>query len=120
MFFLLIDSDVDIDDIAPAQVTNNLSTTSPLIQPIISEAITDKLLSGGYVKCSDEPKLISVLCAIPKPDGGIQLIHDLSHPNNQSVNSYATKDYCKYETINDALYLIQLGWFMAVVDLKSA
>ena len=118
--FSLIDSDVDIDDIAPAQVTNNLSTRSPLIQPIISEAINDELLSGGYVKCSDEPKIISALSAIPKPDGGIRLIHDLSRPNNQSVNSYATKDYCKYETINDALSLIQPGWFMAVVDLKSA
>ena len=118
--FSLIDSDVDIDDIAPAQVTNNLSTRSPLIQPIISEAINDELLSGGYVKCSDEPKIISALSAIPKPDGGMRLIHDLSRPNNQSVNSYTTKDYCKYETINDALSLIQPGWFMAVVDLKSA
>ena len=118
--FSLIKSDVDIDDIAPTQVTNNLSTRSRLIQPIISEEITDELLSGGYVKCSDEPKLIGALLAIPKPDGGIRLIHDLSRPNEQSVNFYATKDYRKYETINDALSLIQPGWFMAVVDLKSA
>ena len=48
------------------------------------------------------------------------LIHDLSRPADQSINSYASKDYCKYESISDAIALIQPGWFMAVVDLKSA
>ena len=41
-WFLLIDSDVDIDNIAPA--------------------ITNELLSGEYVKCSDEPLCVLLIC----------------------------------------------------------
>lgn len=99
---------------------NNLPTRTPNIHPVISEAISEELQSGGYIKCSDSPKIISALSAVPKPDGGIRLIHDLSRPEGLSVNSYASKDYCKYESIHDALSLIQPGWFMAIVDLKSA
>ena len=38
---------------------------------------------------------------------------------DQSVNSHASKDYCKYQPVDDAL-LIQPRLFIAVVDLKSA
>ena len=99
---------------------NNLSTCTPHHQPVISEAINEELLSGGYIKCPNKPKVISALSAVPKPNGGIRLIHDLSCPSGQSVNTYASKDYCKYELIHDALSIIHPGWFMAIVDLKSA
>ena len=39
---------------------------------------------------------------------------------DQSVNTSACKDFCKYESIQDALSIIQPGLFMAIVDLKSA
>ena len=84
--FSLINSHVDIENIAPGQVANNLSTGSLHIHPNISEAISGELQSGGYVKFSDKPKTISALSAIPKPDGGIRLMHDLSCPSDQSVN----------------------------------
>ena len=81
-----------------------------------------ELLFGGYISCpdSDKPKIISALSAVPKPDGVIRPIHVLSRPTGQSVNTYASKDHCKYESIQDALSIIQPGWFMAIVDLKSA
>ena len=118
--FSLIDPQVTISDIAPAHVPNNKSTCSDEIKSCIDDAVSNELISGGYIPCTDQPKIISALSAIPKPDGGVQLIHDLSGPADQSVNSYASKDYCKYESISDAIALIQPGWFMAVVDLKSA
>ena len=80
--FSFTDPHVVIENLALAQVTDSLSTGSPHIHPIISEAITDELLSGGYVKCSNKPKIISALSTIPKPDGGIFLIHDLSCPSH--------------------------------------
>ena len=96
---------VNIGNISPAHVQNNLSTWTPHLQPVISEAINDELLSGRYIKCPNKPKVISALSAVPKPNGGILLTHDLSRPNGQSVNSYASKDYCKYELIHDALFI---------------
>ena len=118
--FSLIDPQVTISDIAPAYVPNNKSTCSDVIKSCIDDAVSNELISGGYIPCTEQPKIISALSAIPKPDGGVRLIHDLSRPADQSVNSYASKDYCKYESISDAIALIQPGWFMAVVDLKSA
>ena len=118
--FSLIDPQVSISDIAPAHVPNNKSTCSDEIKSCIDDAVSNELTSGGYIPCTEQPKIISALSAIPKPDGGVRLIHDLSRPADQSVNSYASKDYCKYESISDAIALIQPGWFMAVVDLKSA
>ena len=85
-------------------------------------SLTEELLSGGYITCpdSDKPKIVSALSAVPMPDGGIRPIYYLSRPTGQSVNTYVPKDYCKYEYIQDALSIIQPGWFMAIVDLKSA
>ena len=118
--FSLIDPQVTISDIAPAHVPNNKSTCSDEIKSCIDDAVSNELISGGYIPCTEQPKIISALSAIPKPDGGVRLIQDLNGPADQSVNSYASKDYCKHESISDAIALIQPGWFMAVVDLKSA
>ena len=57
---------------------------------------------------------------VPKPDGDIRLIHDMSMPPSYAVNDYASKDPCKYQTIHDAIGLLQPGWYMAKVDLKWA
>jgi hypothetical protein len=118
--FSLIDSDVIIQDIAPAQVPNSRSSQTPESREKVEQAIHEELVSGGYITCSRNPRIISALSAVPKPDGNIRLIHDLSRPRGNSVNSYASKDYCKYESLSHALGQIKPGWFMAVVDLKSA
>ena len=118
--FSLIDPQVAINDISPVHVTNNKSPCSDEIKSCIDDAVSNELISGGYIPCNEQPKIFSALSAVLKPDGGIRLIHDLSRPADQSVNSYASKDYCKYESINDAIALIQPGWFIAVVDLNHS
>ena len=60
------------------------------------------------------PYIFSLLSAKP-----LELLSN-GYITGQSVNTSASKDYCKYESIQDALSIIQLGWFMAIVDLKSA
>lgn len=67
-----------------------------------------------------KPTIVSALGAIPKPDGGIRLIHDGSMPPGIAMNDYATADKCKYQSLSEALSLVQPGHFMAKVDLKSA
>ena len=67
-----------------------------------------------------DPTIVSAVSAVPKPDGSLRLIHDLSRPESQGVNAYASKDPCKYQTIDEVLRTLHPGYFMAVVDLKSA
>ena len=43
-----------------------------------------------------------------------------SRPESQGVNAYASKDPWKYQTIEEVLRTLHPGYFMAVVDLKSA
>lgn len=74
----------------------------------------------NYVLVQEKPKIVSALAAIPKPSGGIRLIHDCSLPDHHSLNHYASKDPCTYHTVTEALGLIQPGWYMAKVDLQSA
>ena len=40
--------------------------------------------------------------------------------SKSTLNDYASKDPCKYQTIHDAIGLLQPGWYMAKVDLKWA
>lgn len=116
----LIDSEINPEDIPPAYVPNSYSVTNPSVFPEVTKQVLDELENENYIVCETQPKIVSALSAIPKPDGNIRLIHDMSRPEHLSVNSYATKDPCKYQSINDALALIQPNWFMAVLDLKSA
>ena len=113
-------------DAKPSPQSNSSSRPQTLFDPLSGKPVCGRFNTPAGCKlphckfAHEQPKIISALSAIPKPDGGVRLIHDLSRPADQSVNSYASKDYCKYESISDAIALIQPGWFMAVVDLKSA
>jgi hypothetical protein len=54
-----------------------------------------ELNANHYVKTEVIPQVVSSLGAIPKPDGSIRLIHDLSRPQ-RGVNLYATDTSVKY------------------------
>ncbi|CAC5394900.1 unnamed protein product [Mytilus coruscus] len=58
---------------------------------------------------------------IPKPDGGVRIIHDCSRPVGSSVNDHVS-DFPKqkFQTIEDAAKLVSSNYFLAKVDLKSA
>lgn len=89
-----------------------------------SDVITKKLqeeIAEGTYKIVDRPAtIISALHAIPKPDGGIRLIHDCSLPPGKSVNDYATNDDFSFQTVREALEKIGPHWFLAKVDLRAA
>ena len=77
--------------------------------------------NGNYIKVDQPPIIVSPLGAIPKPDGGIRLIHDCSRPAGYAVNDYVTStERHRFQSVDDAAKLVKKGHFMAKVDLKSA
>ena len=85
----------------------------------VEAQILSELSTGNYQLCSQKPQIVSSLGAIPKSNGSIRLIHDLSRPVG-GVNAYAQNCSCHYSTIDDATSLIPPGGWLAKVDLKAA
>ena len=55
---------------------------------------------------------------IPKPDGGVRLIHDCSHPVGMAVNDYCSVDWHqKFARVDDAAKLMSLGCFFFLLLL---
>lgn len=87
--------------------------------------VEETLISGleeGHFRILDQPAVFcSPLSAIPKPNGGIRLIHDLSSPAGKCLNDCASKDEdLKFQSVMDAVRQLSPTSYMAKVDLKSA
>ena len=86
-----------------------------------TKQVVNEIQCGNYVVCDPPPKIVSPMAAIPKPDGGVRLIHDCSRPPGLSVNDYNSADWQqKFARIDDAANLMTQGCFFAKVDLKNA
>ena len=113
--FYIVDSDVQV---VPVEVENHPSARpgSPNYLAI-KQQVLHEISEGNYIVCDSKPNFISPLGAIPKSTGGIRLIHDCS----RSLNDYATLEFSqRFQTIDDATSLLQPGYYMAKIDLKSA
>ena len=118
--FSIIDSSHALGDIQPSVTDNHPSTSAPSAQNKVEAQINKELEDGNYIVSENNPVITSALAAVPKKDGAVRLIHDCSRPKIGSVNSYASKDECKYQTVSDALAFVQPGWYMCKVDLQAA
>lgn len=68
-----------------------------------------------------KPLIVSALGAIPKAESSeLRLIHDRSQPHGQAVNDYIATHSFKFQTMDDAIKLLQQGCFMAKIDLRHA
>lgn len=106
----------------PVQCDNHLSARpgSPLFRQATDQVLKE-IRMGNYEIVSEPPEIISPMGVIPKPDGGVRLIHDCSQPEGFSVNDYCTAEWKqKFSRVDDAAALVTKGCFMAKVDLKSA
>ena len=116
--------DIDPKDIEKQTADNHKSALKHRIK--VEHRLREEIQEGNYVKLSaDEITLISPLAAIEKSDGDVRLIHDLSYSSSasssdHSLNSYASKDECIYESLTSALDILEPGMWMAKVDLKWA
>ena len=93
---------------------------SPLYEKAC-EQVQKEINMGHYEILSEPPTIISPIGVIPKPDGGIRLIHDCSRPPGRAVNDYCSAEWKqKFSTVDEAASLVTKGCFMAKVDLKNA
>lgn len=96
------------------------SVNSPYFK-LASEQIQNEIDNGNYIPVDHPPVIVSPLGVIPKPDGGIRIIHDCSRPQGQAVNDYVSnEDKHRFQSVDDAAKLVKKGYYMAKVDLKSA
>ena len=113
-----------VDQVAvptPVEPPNNCSARP--CAPMYAQAtqqICKEIEQGNYVLCPKSQE-ISPSSPIPKPDGGVHLIHDGSQPPGGSMNDYATSDHHdQFQIVDEAARLMAPGWYMARVALKSA
>ena len=113
---------VDTQDITAIPTVRSDNHTSALKNcEKVEKRLLEEIEDGKYISVQENcVKIISPLAAIEKSDGDVRLIHDLSHPQGHSLNDYATKDPCKYESLDEAIQLLQPGMWMAKCDLKWA
>lgn len=109
-------------DVFPVTCANHPSArpNSPLYAKA-SNQVLKEIECGNYVVCDEAPKVVSPMAAIPKPDGGVRLIHDCSRPHGRAVNDYSSSDWKqKFARVDDAASLMTEGCYFSKVDLKNA
>ena len=112
---------VDSMDFQQVEVDNYWSATNPDNRSTVEKQILTELEEGRYVRVSAKPTIVSGLGAIPKPSGGIRLIHDGSRPTGSALNDYALLDqHLRFQSLEDAVDLLSLGSYLAKLNLKSA
>ena len=109
------------ESITPVQCrVSNYSSALDQRQAVEAQLRTE-IAEGRLVVVDKRPTIVSALGAIPKPDGGIRLIHDCSQPRGQAVNDYAFDvDQESYASVRKAAELTRKGSYMAKIDLKAA
>ena len=95
----------------------------------VVEAINTELQRGHTSGPFADPPFtithVSPLGAVPKPDGSVRLILDLSSPRGSSVNDgIAPEDFaCRYSKFDDAVDLVRhlgAGSFLGKLDIQHA
>ena len=112
---------VDVNN-KPVDVETQNYKSALCNRELVEKQIVTEVEEGRYVIVDSKPVIVSALGAIPKTsNNGVRLIHDCSRPASYSVNDYASLcDKVKYQSVSDACNLVNNGYFMAKVDLKSA
>ena len=106
----------------PVESDNHKSAQSggPLYDQATAQ-ILKEVQMGSYEVVSEPHLIVSPQGVIPKPDGGVRLIHDCSLPKGGSVNDYCSSDWHqKFSRVDDAAALVTEGCYMGKVDLLSA
>ena len=102
-----------------AEMANYRSVTNPTSRVKAEAHISHELNVGNYKIVQSKPQVISSLGAVPKQDGDIRLIHDLSRPNG-GINAFVTDSSCSYNTVDLATNYMSPGCYLSKIDLRSA
>ena len=96
---------------------NYISTQSN--KELVEQQILHELKEGHYIQCESKPLVVSALGAVPKDNGKIRLIHDLSQPDG-GMNAYVTDSSTTYTSVDKATQLMPDDCYLAKFDIKSA
>lgn len=97
----------------------NYKSASVFNRSKVESQIACEISEGNYCLVDSEPAVVSSIGAIPKDNGKVRLIHDLSRPNG-GMNSFLTDTSCSFKTLDMATSMMNPGCFLAKVDLRSA
>ena len=89
----------------------NYESASVRCKKAVEDQINVEIKAGNYV--------ISSLGAIPKPNGSVRIIHDLSRPN-LGVNQFVIDSSCHYSSVDFATKHMEKGAWLSKIDLASA
>jgi hypothetical protein len=103
---------------APSNTTNYKSA-SVTNKDAAEKQIYEEIRYGRYIIADRPPPIISSLGAIPKKNGDVRLIHDLSRPGG-GVNQHASDTSVSYPTVEGATKTMNKGCYLAKIDLASA
>ena len=109
-------------------ISNNprsASLNSKLLTDLINKEIEAKYILGPFNNIPFKYYICSGITGIPKKDGTLRFIHDLSKPPNMSVNDGILREDAsvQYEGINDVIRLIKKfgrNSLFAKCDVKNA
>ena len=102
------------------ETDNYSSTTTPETVELVHEQINTEVENGRYIITASKPAIVSALGAIPKNKTKIRLIHDCSRPEGKSLNSFASLEPVKFQSVAEAASMVKEGYFMAKIDLEAA
>ena len=97
----------------------NYSSATVLYRDLVEKQLSKEIASGNYVLVDEKPAVVSSLGAIPKSNGSIRLIHDLSRPN-EGMNQFVDSSSVKYTTVDEATKHISRTSYLSKLDLKAA
>ena len=87
----------------------------------VGNQIEVELSEKRDIICENKPTIINALGAIWKSDSSVRLIHDCSRPSGEALNDFAELERkFKYQSVDDAVKVLQPDYFMAKAALKSA
>uniref|UniRef100_A0A1I8IMS4 Reverse transcriptase domain-containing protein n=1 Tax=Macrostomum lignano TaxID=282301 RepID=A0A1I8IMS4_9PLAT len=89
----------------------------------VARQIANELRLGRYrlYAAGDKPRIVSVLGALPKSNGGVRLIHDCSRPQGKSVNSAnESEQRLRFTYVQNFAKRLKKNYFMCKIDLSEA
>ena len=101
-----------------ANMSNYRSATETCRSKVEAQ-IRVELAQNNYRMVHNPPKVVSSLGAIPKTNGKIRIIHDLSRQRG-GVDNFVEDSSVSYLTVDFATSHMRAGCYLAKVDLKSA
>ena len=113
---------VDSDCSAGYLCENYDSITGPEFYDEMSALLTKEISEGKVTVVDSQPQCVHSLGAVTKSNGKLRPITDCSRPDGASINNFmeSTFEPFSYNSVEDAVDVLEKESFMAVVDVSSA